>query len=96
MPTTPKIILQSVKQTTTSPHQFLDHPPTQPHAQFKRLKSGNSVRNHHLPGKHYHVKLIQSKCIQTQWSHPNSIDKRLVRKLILFSSNFRLEQHTHY
>ena len=24
---TPKIILQALKQTTTPPHQFLDHPP---------------------------------------------------------------------
>ena len=45
---TPKIILQALKQTTTPPHQFLDHhPPTQIHTQYKRLKSGNSVRNHH-------------------------------------------------
>ena len=95
MPTIPKIILQAVKQTTTPPHQSLDHPPTQPHAQFKRLKSGSSVRYHHLPGEHYRDKLIQSKCIQTQCSHTNSIDKRLMQKLILFSSNFRLEQHTH-
>ena len=44
---TPKIILQALKQTTTPPHQFLDHPPTQIHTQYKRLKSGNNVRNHH-------------------------------------------------
>ena len=45
---TPKIILQALKQTTTPPHQFLDHPPpTQIHTQYKWLKAGNSVRNHH-------------------------------------------------
>ena len=44
---TPKIILQALKQTTTPPHQFLDPPPTQIHTQYKRLRAGNSVRNHH-------------------------------------------------
>ena len=45
---TPKIILQTVKQTTTPPHQSLDHPPRpQIRTQYKRFKSGNSVRNHH-------------------------------------------------
>ena len=45
---TPKIILQALKQTITPPHQFSHHPPpTQMRTQYKRLKSGNSVRNHH-------------------------------------------------